>query len=261
MAIAEQADGGARQLMGALQDVTAWRRAEGEIQAHLVVDEVLENWDALDQGAELLLSRLAQSMDFDAGVLWIPQELELIPQGFWSSATLEASVLESTTKPLRLPAGDQVPARVWENLEPAVWIASPGEETHPRQQAAARAGLRSAIAFPAIGTDDVLAVIELFSRGEIEPARRLTRSLTGIGHELGRFLQGRRGALGPKLLTAREIQVLQLSANGSSGREIAAELVLSPATVKSHFENIYTKLSVSDRVSAVAIGLRQGFLD
>jgi two-component system nitrate/nitrite response regulator NarL len=61
-------------------------------------------------------------------------------------------------------------------------------------------------------------------------------------------------------LPARE-QLYQLSANGSSGREIAAELVLSPATVKSHFENIYTKLSVSDRVSALAIGLRQGFLD
>jgi two-component system nitrate/nitrite response regulator NarL len=102
--------------------------------------------------------------------------------------------------------------------------------------------------------------VELLSREEIEPTRRLTRSLSGIGHELGRFLEGRRGELSPKLLTPREVQVLQLAADGSSGRQIAAELCLSPATVKSHFENIYAKLAVSDRAAAVAIGLRQGFI-
>jgi ATP/maltotriose-dependent transcriptional regulator MalT len=102
--------------------------------------------------------------------------------------------------------------------------------------------------------------VELLSLEEIEPSRRLTRSLTGIGHELGRFLDGRRGELGPKLLTPRELQVLQLAADGYSGRKIAIELVLSPATVKTHFEHIYTKLKVDDRTSAVALAMRRGFI-
>ena len=121
-------------------------------------------------------------------------------------------------------------------------------------------GLRSSIAFPAIGSKEVLAVVELLSREELEPTRRLTRSLTGIGHELGRFLDGRRGELGPKLLTPRELEVLQLAADGYSGRKIATQLGLSLATVKTHFEHIYTKLKVYDRTSAVAIALRRGFI-
>jgi DNA-binding NarL/FixJ family response regulator len=250
---------GGKRICGTVQDVTERRHAQREIEAHLTVDEVLDEWDTLEQGAELLLRGLAGAMDFDAGVFWLAREL-LVPKVFWRSDTLDARVLESATKPLRIPAGEHVPAQVWENLEPAVWTASPGGDAHPRSRAAVRAGLRSAVAFPAIGTEEVLAVVELFSREEIEPSRRLMRSLSGIGHELGRFLDGRRGELGPKVLTRREIQILQLAADGSSGRQIAAELVLSPATVKGHFENIYTKLRVSDRVSAVAIGLRWGLI-
>jgi PAS domain S-box-containing protein len=261
LAVAEEGDRRPERLVGSVQDVTERRRAEREIEAHLAIDDVLSKWDTLEQGAKLLLRGLAQAMDFDAGVFWLPQKNVLAPKVFWRSDTLDADVFESATKPLRLPADQHVPAQAWENLEPAVWIASPCGEEHPRRQAAVRAGLSSAIAFPAIGTEDVMAVVELFSREEIDTTRRLTRSLSGIGHELGRFLEGRRGELGPKLLTPREIQVLQLAANGSSGRQIAAELVVSPATVKSHFENMYTKLRVSDRAAAVAVGLRQGFID
>jgi DNA-binding NarL/FixJ family response regulator len=249
-----------KRICGTVQDVTERREAQREIEAHLTVDEVLDGWDSLERGAELLLHGLAGAMDFDAGVFWLAREELLVPKVFWRSDTLDARVLESATKPLRLPAGEHVPAQVWENLEPAVWTASPGGDAHPRSRAAVRAGLRSAVAFPAIGTEEVLAVVELFSREAIEPTRRLTRSLSGIGRELGRFLDGRRGELGPKLLTPREIQVLQLAADGSSGRRIAAELCLSPATVKGHFENIYTKLRVSDRASAVAIGVRLGLI-
>jgi ATP/maltotriose-dependent transcriptional regulator MalT len=102
--------------------------------------------------------------------------------------------------------------------------------------------------------------VELLSREEIEPTRRLTRSLTAIGHELGRFLDGRRGELGPKLLTRRELEVLQLAADGYSGPKIATHLGLSAATVKTHFEHIYRKLRVDDRTSAVAVALRTGFI-
>jgi PAS domain S-box-containing protein len=260
LAAVEEGGGQPRRLAGSVQDLTERRRAEQEIEAHLALDEVLAAWDTLEQGAELLLRRLAHSMDFDAGVFWLPRGDVLAPHVFWHSDTLDADVLKSSTEPIRLPAGEHVPAQVWENLEPAMWLANPSGETRPRARAAVSVGLRSAIAFPATGMEDVLAVIELFSREEIEPTRRFTRSLSGIGHELGRFLEGRRSESGPNLLTPREIQVLQLAADGRSGREIAAELVISPATVKTHFEHIYTKLQVSDRASAVAIGLRQRFI-
>ena len=62
-------------------------------------------------------------------------------------------------------------------------------------------------------------------------------------------------------LTSREEEVLQLAAEGLSGPNIAERLVLSPGTVKTHFQNIYAKLDVRDRAAAVARGLRTGFID
>ena len=62
-------------------------------------------------------------------------------------------------------------------------------------------------------------------------------------------------------LSERELEVLDLTADGMSSREIGAELHLSPATVKTHLQNIYGKLGVSDRAAAVAVAMRLGLLD
>lgn len=61
-------------------------------------------------------------------------------------------------------------------------------------------------------------------------------------------------------LTPRELQVLQLVAEGSSNREIGQALMLSEATVKSHLVHIYDKLGVRSRTSAVASAREQGVL-
>ena len=67
--------------------------------------------------------------------------------------------------------------------------------------------------------------------------------------------------LSPPPLTPRELDVLRRAADGKTAREIAAELVLSPATVSTHLKNIYEKYEVSDRASAVAKALREGLIE
>jgi DNA-binding CsgD family transcriptional regulator len=61
-------------------------------------------------------------------------------------------------------------------------------------------------------------------------------------------------------LTPRELEVLQLAAEGYSGPMIARELVISAATVSTHFEHIYAKLAVGDRATAVAKAMRLGMI-
>ena len=53
-------------------------------------------------------------------------------------------------------------------------------------------------------------------------------------------------------LSPREIEVLELIALGKTNKEISAELVVSPGTVKAHTSNIYRKLDVANRTEAVA---------
>jgi two-component system response regulator DesR len=61
-------------------------------------------------------------------------------------------------------------------------------------------------------------------------------------------------------LTPRELEVLQLAADGDSVEEIAAALVLSPGTIRTHLASIYSKLSAKGRTAAVATALRAGWI-
>ena len=64
----------------------------------------------------------------------------------------------------------------------------------------------------------------------------------------------------PGVLSQRELEVLELVAAGVTNREAAARLFISEATVKTHLLNIYTKLGVGDRASAVAAAFHRGLL-
>ena len=59
-------------------------------------------------------------------------------------------------------------------------------------------------------------------------------------------------------LTQRESEVLSLLVAGYSNKAVAAELVVSEDTVKTHVRGLYRKLDVSDRGGAVAVALREG---
>jgi NarL family two-component system response regulator LiaR len=62
-------------------------------------------------------------------------------------------------------------------------------------------------------------------------------------------------------LTAREIEVLRLIAQGLSNREIATELVLSEKTVKTHVSNILAKLHLADRTQAALYAVKKRLVD
>jgi DNA-binding NarL/FixJ family response regulator len=104
--------------------------------------------------------------------------------------------------------------------------------------------------------EDLLAAIRVVSRGEalLDPA--VTRSVIAGFVSSSR----KRPRSNPKLesLTSRELDTLRLVAAGLSNAEIAAELVLSEATVKTHVGHTLTKLDVRDRVQAVIFAYETG---
>jgi two-component system NarL family response regulator len=61
-------------------------------------------------------------------------------------------------------------------------------------------------------------------------------------------------------LSDREIEVLKLIANGKDNAQIAADLHISPKTVKNHISNILMKLQIENRIQAAVYAVRSGIV-
>jgi two-component system nitrate/nitrite response regulator NarL len=99
----------------------------------------------------------------------------------------------------------------------------------------------------------ILDAVVAVTRGEVVLSPEVQ---TGVAREIQR-----RELLARPRLTPRELEILALAAQGRSTPQIAGGLHLSAATVKTHLQNVYDKLGVTDRTSAVAVALRRGLLE
>jgi DNA-binding CsgD family transcriptional regulator len=251
---------GARQIVGMVQDVSDQRIASRELAAHVAVSAALIDWSSFQDGATHLLNDLGTACEFAVGALWLPHGDLLVAELMWSgSAVEEISGFEAMTFALRLPRGASLPGLAWQSKRPETIADVSDEPGFRRHEVALAAGLHGAVAFPALVADEVLAVLEFYSRDQ-DHVDRLRPTLAAIGSELGEFFSRRRGELTSPQLTPRELQILQLAALGNAAPQIAESLSISGSTVKTHMDNIYRKLEVSDRAAAVATAMRLGVI-
>ncbi len=109
--------------------------------------------------------------------------------------------------------------------------------------------------------DDLVDAIRSVGHGHAllapEVTRRVIERMTSAGHAAPRDLpqQARLAEL-----TRRETEVLTLLGRGRSNAEIATELVLGPATVKTHVSSVLGKLHLRDRVQAVVFAYEAGLV-
>jgi DNA-binding NarL/FixJ family response regulator len=82
---------------------------------------------------------------------------------------------------------------------------------------------------------------------------------TSMLHQLLPALRPTARGLGAGL-TAREITILELLADGATGQAIAKDLFLSPNTVRNHVQSILNKLGVHSRLQAVAVAVQEGIV-
>jgi DNA-binding NarL/FixJ family response regulator len=153
-----------------------------------------------------------------------------------------------------LGAGDGDVAR--RHLEDAVdlFLASgaPYELARARIALARALGLLGRVGAATEETQRALDVlIELHAELEISRAKALMQELSATSGK---------PSPSPAGLTAREIEVLRLVADGLNNQVIAERLFLSEHTVHRHVANIFNKLSVSSRAAAVAKAARRGLL-
>jgi len=113
---------------------------------------------------------------------------------------------------------------------------------------------------------DILAAIDAGAAGYLlkdAPAEELFRAIratargeTVLASTVAAKLVRRASSPEP-VVTSREIEVLQLLARGLANKDMAKQLFVSEATVKSHLSHIYNKFGVDSRAGAVAAAINQ----
>jgi two-component system NarL family response regulator len=94
--------------------------------------------------------------------------------------------------------------------------------------------------------DDLLSTIRLVQAGK-----------TSISPAIAEKLAER---VGTQDLTTRELAVLERIVAGRANKEIASDLSISEATVKTHVNNLLSKLGVSDRTNAATVAIQRGLV-
>jgi len=102
--------------------------------------------------------------------------------------------------------------------------------------------------------DELSAALHALAEGLWVGAPALVRDL--LAHKPAAPFDERNG----ETLTSREVEVLQLAAQGLPNKQIALVLGLSEHTVKFHLSSLYAKLGVASRTEAVRAGARRGWV-
>lgn len=118
------------------------------------------------------------------------------------------------------------------------------------------------------GRADIVRAVRAAAAGQavLDPVvqQRLVAAATGAAPATGAGVAGPQRAADaaalPADLTPREVEVLTLIGEGLSNRAIARRLYVSESTVKTHINNLFGKLAISDRVEAVRWAIAHGLV-
>ncbi len=253
-------DSAAGRIHGVVRNVTEQRLTRARLEVHEAVAGSLRAWEHGTSDLRSLLQQLYLVMRWHIGALWVPDGEVLKCRAFINETGLDAENLERLVRADGPRANnDTLPGRAWADAR-AHAIADVGESDLRRAEAARQDGVRGAIAIPAVFEGEVIAIFHFFSPERRDIEVEMLDTFTVVGQQLGAFLATRRSLLAPAVLTPREREILLLASQGLGVKEIAERLYLSPATVKTHFQNVYGKLGVNDRPAAVAQALRTGMI-
>jgi PAS domain S-box-containing protein len=172
------------------------KRAEQRLQLQEAVSRTLAESSDLNEATPHIIRTLCEMAGWDAGAIWNVDRKanELYCVGVWHLSSTPVPEFEALTRQRRFAPGIGLPGRVWSNGQPA-WIPDVTEDGNfPRAAAAMKEGLHSAFCFPIKLGDDILGVMECFSRQIRKPDEDFLEMLPPLGSQLGQFIERKRAA-------------------------------------------------------------------
>ncbi len=188
---------------GMVQDITRRKAAESErdqanarLSVQYAVAHSLAEVRHLGDASKKIVQAICESMHWDFGGLWrvdMPGNV-LRCVDTWTAPGFSAPEFVEATMQSAFPPGAGLPGRVWSSHK-AFWIPDVVVDDHfVRAELAVCSNLHGALAFPIMRGDEVIGVMEFFSKRIYTPDDGLLSMLTALGTQIGSFVERERMA-------------------------------------------------------------------
>ena len=169
-------------------------KTERRLAAQYEIARALASCGTLAEATPGILKAICEALRWDHGALWYVDSkanfLRCVET--WHSGGRRFEEFERASRGSTFPPGMGLPGRVWTTAKP-VWISDVARDANfPRGPIAAREGLHGAIGFPILHGQEILGVMEFFSREIRPPDEDLLLMLASAGSQIGVFIGRRR---------------------------------------------------------------------
>jgi signal transduction histidine kinase len=160
---------------------------ERRLRATHAVSRVLGEETSLELAAPRLLAALASALGCSLASFWFPEGDRLVARASWAADDVKIP-WHDACRQSTFAAGEGLPGRVWRERGP-VWVSELGAECIHRKALLGADSIQTGIGFPIQAGNDVLGVIDLFSRTRQPADDQLVEVLRATGGHLGQFIK------------------------------------------------------------------------
>ncbi len=174
---------------GISTDITDRRRAERRLAAQYAAARALAESSTLAEATPRILQAICEALGWEHGAVWdVDRQADVLRCiETWHVPAVEFPKFDALSRQTPFPPGIGLPGRVWASGQPA-WIPDVVQDSNfPRAPVAAEEGLHAAFGFPIVLGNEVLGVMEFFSREIRRPDEDLLKMLATIGNQIGQF--------------------------------------------------------------------------
>jgi signal transduction histidine kinase/CheY-like chemotaxis protein len=187
-------DGTLAYAVAAFTDITERRRAERRLATQYAIVRILAEAPTLRAAAPMILQSVCDTVGWEVGAIW-----EVAPDGnvlscvdVWRRSRVVASAFEQRSRATVFEPGVGLPGRVWTSGKPA-WVVDVVEDSNfPRAKIADADGLHGAFGVPILLEQQVIGVLEFFSREIRKPDEPLLEMMGALGSQIGQFIERKR---------------------------------------------------------------------
>ena len=176
------------------RDITERKSEEMRVNAQHAITRILGEGSSLADAGPKILEATCECLGWEVGTLWQVDTSEklLHCEASWQMPGVHAPEFNRATMTSTFAPGEGLPGRVWEQGAP-IWIEDVTcDRNFPRGASATQEGLHGAFGFPILLGEEVLGVLEFFSRIIRKPDSRLVEMMAAIGSQVGQFIERRR---------------------------------------------------------------------